>query len=285
MKKIFKFFAVAAMAAVAFACSKDETDGGVSYKYDSDAIFVVVENPEVVGLESVELLRTGDYRIVPTRGKFYKAGVAKALTPAVYEGSFTKSGNTYNLDGMGTMTIQKAGGVATINLQRPDAEAITFSGNISEAISGAKKFDGKYAVKTTQISVSGTSLPEKLAARFTGLDVNEIAAWLIKKDVDLEDMEIPENQKVTEVRISQFGTIAIKFANGANYEGKWDWENVTAGLIDYDWFECPEIEILEGDFSIKSSGSNVVLTVETEAKDSDGAVYNVVVKITLKAVK
>lgn len=157
--------------------------------------------------------------------------VSKKYVKTYTAGTYTiVADNTYRLEGYGT--VKKAGTKAQAD------EELTFTPTAGQpftipcTVQNATVLDDLYRqwdVKSTRVKLDGDM---KVAADFSGCDINEICAFLKENGIIAHD-NFPAGQKVTLVDISSLGEITVLYQNG-NVDHA-TITNQSVSSLDYQW--------------------------------------------------
>lgn len=146
---------------------------------------------------------------------------ASSLSTIIALLSYTKSGNTLNIPGFGTVEI--ASGSLKITLKGGGSyntpyKTIAAKFNYKSGLEIANILR-PLKVDKTDISVTGGGLSQKVGKIFTGCDFNEIADYAIKNGVSFDKDQIEAGLKVNVISLDIFGNFIVTFTGHSPYGG------------------------------------------------------------------
>ena len=250
MKKNLFYLAALLVGAVSLtACSSSDDDGGQSglsrpVNADNARRIVLAGNPG--GLREVDFGSGRDAVLTLSGPQPAPAAFPAARTsgpaPDYLIAKYTKSGNTYTIEGFGTLTvIAENGNRLTVEVKRNGGTAEQVEGTqqaVTVTDSKAADFCRSWEVATTEFKyteydAAGNS-KRPVSGHFTGCNLTEMGQWL--KDTHGVDImaELAAKNAVERVVVTTAGTYALKFTNTESV-GTWSWTDVTAGKLRYTW--------------------------------------------------
>lgn len=270
MKQLWMGLAALVMTVSFTACSSDD-DGGNNLGgdvtpavYASDA--ARYENFGTYGgIKSVELTESGYYLIEGTNGAMSGTRAIKADGFAM--GTYTKNGDTYNLEGVGTMTIKHKGGNEYEVTITTDGGQVTLNANKKEDV--AKGSGTEFLCRTWVIDhASLTYKPAgKKAFTISGRIPSEMAQELAENKYKLETEEyndLLENIQglfdIKNLTFSKAGTYLVTYTHNSDefLHANWRWFNEGKGILEY----YNTVEYYRGEAHHENGQGYVVLSRE-----------------------
>ena len=276
------FIIVAAIAAAIASCGKENPVNGSAYPQfdkpemlESAALYSFEEN--IAGYRSLELTEGGVYLIHAEAGTRSE----EATEPVFYAGPYTKSGNSYALEGFGKANIVRDNNETLVFLTKTGEGSIELAASVKKAgepagLTAAICRDWK--VERVTASVDG------LGKTFTGCDLGEIYAWYKDSGLNVAKIEkaipgIAEGHDVTGVCFSANGTVAVTFSGAQPYVGSWNWADEGQGLATYDFSISGKGDTIinqKGAASVTVNENGLGVLLETEYGK-----HHVVINVTL----
>ncbi|MBR1711858.1 MAG: hypothetical protein IJ722_00420 [Alloprevotella sp.] len=252
MKKNLFYLAALLIGAVSLtACSSSDDDGSgksgsLSKPVNADNARRIVLTDNASGLREVDFGSGSDAVLTLTGPLTAPAAFPAApAAPSVLDyliAKYAKAGNTYTIEGFGTVTIVSENGnslVVEVKRDGGTAEQVEATQQ-AVAVTDSKAIDfcRSWEVVTTaftytEYDAAGNS-KRPVGGNFKGCNLTEIGQWL-KNTHGVDIMaELAAKEAVERVVVTTGGTYALKFKNTESV-GTWRWTDATAGKLRYTW--------------------------------------------------
>lgn len=233
-----------------------------------------------------------------TGGKKYLGTLSKDGKKTVKIGKYTvkaakaSAGYTYELEGLGTITIkvQSGGnydvtadlGGGAVDVTVTEATRVNTSGNFAAAFQD-------WTVKSVTVNVTGDGIPAGISKTFTGCDLLEIANYVKSMNVSLNEsvLEKLQGYSVTGVSLSAFGTFAIDFAGKPAFVGSYSGFNPAAGSFQYKFESFDENLLISGaaDGVLTWVNGDLVLSITGNVTYNESKTYKAILGFVLAPAK
>lgn len=256
MKKLFSYlamcmFLVGGMALT--ACSSDDDGNGgnngdiVTPAHAADAMRLTITD-QSSAYSSIEFTESGFYLITPNAAAPAKGiSLLRAATPTrasgtnyIY-GKYTKSGDTYTLEGFGTVKVVVKNGVVTsLQVQPNGQQPVTLTARLNE-----KKTASELTLKICR------------TWKVTKIDIKSDNENFIGNPEDYAK-KFKEDSPY-EVTVTMSGTYMVKYLSNKLGISSWTWRDESKGIFSYDWSFGTNPQDA-GTCSVKFEGSTLVVT-------------------------
>ena len=195
----------------------------------------------------------------------------------------TLNGTTYQIGTYGTLTIIREGSTFTFVLKLFGYE-FTFKATPVERLSNGDRTTSLARDWKVKESQAQTMIGVVTVARnFTGCNLNEIEAWVIKQGVHIADNDkLPAKSNITCLGFTNSKTYYIKYGNGTVDVADWRWINEMNGDLGYNWRRENMGNTYEaGACTAKFYNGNCELSIEATIHGADGNTHPFKLRVTL----
>ena len=266
--KMLSLMALGLLTSLSFqSCSSDDDDDQPgdeivttlsTPKYEgASALYNVTDTSS--GYESIEFTASGNYVI--TKAPFYGAPrrmvaannmsfgffpKAQTVTRSssynnIIYGTYTKKGDTYVLEGFGTITVVGGGSNAvTLEITTNDGESVSVGAQKEQQYSSSNMTNNlcrtwKMGRVRVLMQMLGQTIMDKTYNSYAefvreSLKMEGLSGDELEKEVKKELEDAPE-----QVIFTKSGTYIVFYANGELAVSTWKWQNEATGLARYSW--------------------------------------------------
>lgn len=284
MKSNLLFMALTAITLTLASCSKDDNDNNNSNptpeqpttiaapQFKDDAVKLTLPantftiDGKKISVQALELTESGIFIVTYTKVANSRVAVTRDndIDTDHKIGRFTKSGNSYNLAGYATVTINgKSGTTYNIAVKTTDGASTELSATATAPRTSDTMTDNlcrTWNIENTRVTIEVDGVT---AGRdFPGTcDLNAIIAYAKERGLTITD-RVEDNSIVTGITFTRAGTFLISYRNDDNDLGKWNWASQASGTINYGWDDDDMGNSLEnGAAAVNFDGSKCRLTL------------------------
>lgn len=269
MKKLLNLFCVAiiAVSAMFVSCSSDSNNGDDSAggpldtpKYESSSALYNITDANSA-YKSIEFTASGNYVITKNTGS--RAAAPTFISPIdatrsvtyqnIIYGTYTKNGDTYVLDGFGTITVKGgANNAVSLDITTTDGTQITVGAQPQAQYSSS--------TKTNMLCRTWIFSKIRVSGSYQGTSFDRTFNTYEEYD---KEMRGGDGGSVypQQVIFTKSGTYVVFYTNGMLAVSTWKWDNEEAGTARYSWnYESLNDPSKSGTINIAFEGSQLLIT-------------------------
>ena len=195
----------------------------------------------------------------------------------------TVNGETYNIDGLGTMVVKIDGSTANITFTSKDGDVEVMTGTVSTIPSLSAdelSLSRAWKVNNTVLSARGGEIPASVGVgkKFTGCNLEEIKEYLNANNANItEDLT---GYVVKDLLFFPSGRFIIEFTGADPYVGEWDLKS-SAFRYQFLFDDGDDIFNAVASGKVSFSGKKGLLEFNGSAKDNKGNAFSTNVSLVL----
>lgn len=316
--KVLSLLFMAIMAVGVASCGSDSEDdnggGGNSGnldtpKYESASALFNISDADSK-YESVEFTASGNY-IITTRNTSkapHRIAAARQFGPKflpsvagvtrssgtygnIIYGTYTKNGDTYVLDGFGTIVVN-GGGSNAISLD------ITTNGGSKVTVGAQQEQQYTASSKTNMLCRTWKFDKIRLYVKANGQVLDQtynsyreflIALWKMEgEDFDEKELQQELVEEPQQVIFTKSGTYVVFYSGGTLAVSTWKWQDEASGKARYSWdYQYIDDPTMSGVINISFSGNQLVITeyLDREGYDEYTSGYEGYIQYFMSEVK